>query len=152
MKKREQWGSRQGFVLATIGAAVGLGNIWRFSYVAGENGGAVFLFVYLVCVLLVGLPLVVAELSLGRRAQGDAVAAFEIAGNHGLWRHLGWIGAATGSLWTTAETGFGVFFKRFRGEPIGWQAAMLFATTFIVAGGVQRGTIFAILLQSASTL
>ena len=94
MDKREQWGSRQGFVLATIGAAVGLGNIWRFSYVAGENGGAVFLFIYLVCIVLVGLPLVVAELSLGRRAQGDAVAAFEIAGGGKLWRYLGWIGVA----------------------------------------------------------
>ena len=79
MSTREQWGSHRGFVLATIGAAVGLGNIWRFSYVAGENGGAVFLFIYLVCVLLVGLPLVIAELSLGRRAQGDAVAAYELA-------------------------------------------------------------------------
>lgn len=166
MNKREQWGSHQGFVLATIGAAVGLGNIWRFSYVAGENGGAVFLFVYLVCVLLVGLPLVIAELSLGRRAQGDAVAAFELVDNGGPWRYLGWIGvaasililsyyaviagwalkyfigAATGSLWTTAEAGFGAFFNKFiadRGEPIGWQAAMLAAAMFTVAGGVQRG-------------
>lgn len=166
MSTREQWGSRQGFVLATIGAAVGLGNIWRFSYVAGENGGAVFLFIYLVCVLLVGLPLMIAELSLGRRAQGDAVAAFELADNGGRWRYLGWIGvagaililsyyaviagwalkyfigAATGSLWTTAEVGYGAFFKKFiadRGEPIGWQAAMLAAAIFTVAGGVQHG-------------
>jgi NSS family neurotransmitter:Na+ symporter len=51
---REQWGSRYGFVLATIGGAVGIGNIWRFSYVAGENGGAVFLFIYLAFVLLIG--------------------------------------------------------------------------------------------------
>lgn len=166
MSTREQWGSRHGFVLATIGAAVGLGNIWRFSYVAGENGGAVFLFIYLACVLLVGLPLVIAELSLGRRAQGDAVAAFELADDGGRWRYLGWIGvigavlilsyyaviagwalkyfigAATGSLWTTAAEGFGAFFKAFiadRGEPIGWQAAMLAATIFVVAGGVQQG-------------
>jgi len=163
---REQWGSHRGFVLATIGAAVGLGNIWRFSYVAGENGGAVFLFIYLICVLLVGLPLVIAELSLGRRAQGDAVAAFEIAGDHSPWRYVGWVGvagaililsyyaviagwalkyfvgAATGGLWARAEEGFGAFFQGFiadLGQPIAWQAAMLGATTFIVAGGVQRG-------------
>ncbi len=166
MSTREQWGSRHGFVLATIGAAVGLGNIWRFSYVAGENGGAAFLFIYLVCVLVVGVPLVIAELALGRRAQGDAVAAFEHAGQSGLWRHVGWVGvisavlilsyyaviagwalkyfvgAATGSLWMTAETGFGVFFQKFiadKGQPVAWQAAMLFATMFVVAGGVQRG-------------
>ena len=166
MSTREQWGSHRGFILATIGAAVGLGNIWRFSYVAGENGGAVFLIIYLVCVLLVGLPLVIAELSLGRSAQGDAVAAYELADNGGPWRFLGWVGvagsvlilsyyaviagwalkyftgAATGSLWTTAEAGYGAFFKTFisdRGEPVGWQAAMLTLTTFVVAGGVQAG-------------
>ncbi|MEL0022110.1 MAG: hypothetical protein VW709_19780 [Rickettsiales bacterium] len=61
MTAREQWGSQRGFILATIGAAVGIGNIWRFSYVAGENGGAVFLMLYLLCVLLVGLPLLIAE-------------------------------------------------------------------------------------------
>ena len=137
MSTREQWGSRRGFILATIGAAVGLGNIWRFSYVAGENGGAVFLFIYLVCILLVGLPLVIAELSLGRSAQGDAVAAYELADNGGFWRHLGWLGvagsvlilsyyaviagwalkyftgAAIGTLWTTAEAGYGAFFSTF---------------------------------------
>ncbi|MDA1101151.1 MAG: sodium-dependent transporter [Proteobacteria bacterium] len=166
MSAREQWGSRHGFLLATIGAAVGLGNIWRFSYVAGENGGAVFLFIYLACILLIGLPLVIAELSLGRRAQGDAVAAFELADNGGPWRHLGWVGvigsviilsyyaviagwalkyftgAATGTLWTAAATGYGAYFKTFiadRGEPIGWQAAMLAAAMFTVAGGVRSG-------------
>jgi len=166
MTAREQWGSRRGFILATIGAAVGLGNLWRFSYVAGENGGAVFLFLYLACVLLVGLPLVIAELSLGRRAQGDAVAAFAVADNGGAWRYLGWVGvvgaililsyyaviagwalkyfsgAVTGSLWSTAESGYGAFFSAFIadwGEPVGWQAAMLAATMFTVAGGVQGG-------------
>lgn len=74
---REQWASRYGFILASIGGAVGLGNLWRFSYVAGENGGAVFLFIYIACVLLIGLPLMVAELSLGRRGQGSAITAFE---------------------------------------------------------------------------
>ena len=59
---REQWASRYGFILASIGGAVGLGNLWRFSYVAGENGGAVFLFIYIACVLLIFLPLMVAEL------------------------------------------------------------------------------------------
>jgi NSS family neurotransmitter:Na+ symporter len=65
---REQWGSRYGFVLATIGGAVGIGNIWRFSYVAGENGGAVFLFIYLAFVFLIGIPLMIAELAIGLSA------------------------------------------------------------------------------------
>ena len=91
MSDQEQWGSRSGFVLSTIGAAVGIGNIWRFSYVAGENGGAAFLLIYIACVVLVGLPLLIAELSLGRRAQGDAVSAFENADGHGYWLYFGWI-------------------------------------------------------------
>lgn len=166
MSSREQWSSRQGFILATIGAAVGLGNIWRFSYVAGENGGAAFLFLYLLCVLLVGLPIVIAELALGRRAQGDAVAAFEEAGDGSVWRYVGWIGvfgaiailsyyaviagwalkyfvgAATGVLWTTAAEGYGSYFKTFianTGEPIAWHAAMLAAAVYVVAGGVRKG-------------
>ena len=91
MSDREQWGSHSGFVLSTIGAAVGIGNIWRFSYVAEENGGAAFLLIYMACVVLVGLPLLIAELSLGRRAQGDSVSAFEDADGHGYWRYFGWI-------------------------------------------------------------
>lgn len=163
---REQWGSRSGFILATIGASVGLGNIWRFSYVAGESGGAAFLIVYLVCVALVGIPVIIAELALGRRAQGDAVAAFENVGGGKHWRYLGWIGiagsflilsyysviagwalkyfigAATGTLWVTAETGYAAFFKSFiadGGEPILWQAVMLSTTIFVVAGGIRSG-------------
>jgi NSS family neurotransmitter:Na+ symporter len=73
---REQWTSRLSFILASTGAAVGIGNIWRFSYVAGQNGGGAFLIVYISCVLIIGLPLLIAELALGRRGQGDAVVAF----------------------------------------------------------------------------
>ncbi len=162
----EQWQSRHGFILATIGAAVGIGNIWRFSYVAGENGGAVFLFLYVIFVVLIGLPLVVAELSLGRRAQGDAVEAFEKAGARKTWGAVGWVsvagaililsyyaviagwslkyfvGAVTGSLWTTADAGYSEFFRRFIGdhaEPVVWQAAIVVVTVFAVAGGVQKG-------------
>ena len=63
---REQWSNRAGFILATLGSAIGLGNIWRFAYVAGENGGGAFLIVYLVAIVVVGLPLLLAELALGR--------------------------------------------------------------------------------------
>ncbi|MCK4715515.1 MAG: sodium-dependent transporter, partial [Candidatus Marinimicrobia bacterium] len=64
--KREQWGSRIGFILAAAGSAVGLGNIWKFPYLVGENGGAAFIVLYLICVILVGLPVVIAEILIGR--------------------------------------------------------------------------------------
>lgn len=163
---REQWASGRGFVLATIGAAVGLGNIWRFSYVAGENGGGAFLLVYILSVVLVGAPIVIAEMALGRHAAGDAVAAFEDSALRSRWRYAGWVGvvgsflilsyysviagwalkylfgAISGRLWLAAGEGFGGYFKRFisnPGEPVAWQMAMLAVTMFIVAGGVQRG-------------
>lgn len=74
---REQWASRVGFILAAMGSAVGLGNVWRFSYVAGENGGAAFLIVYIAMIILIGLPVVMAEFTIGRKAQSDAVGSFE---------------------------------------------------------------------------
>lgn len=163
---REQWASRYGFLLASIGGAVGLGNIWRFSYVAGENGGAVFLLVYLACVLLIGIPMMIAELPLGRRSGGDAISAFESDRKPGRWGLLGalaviaaslllsyyaviagwalkyFVGAATGTLWRAAEADYGGFFRQFisdRGEPLAWQAVALALSMFIVAGGVRRG-------------
>ncbi|MDN6179989.1 MAG: sodium-dependent transporter [Halomonas subglaciescola] len=68
-----QWSSRMAFVLAAAGSAVGLGNIWRFSYMVGENGGAAFVLVYLACVALVGLPILVAEWMIGRRGQKNPI-------------------------------------------------------------------------------
>ena len=61
---REQWSSKASFILAAAGSAVGLGNIWKFPYIAGENGGAAFLFIYLVCIVLVGLPILNIEILL----------------------------------------------------------------------------------------
>ncbi|MEQ8696869.1 MAG: sodium-dependent transporter, partial [Bauldia litoralis] len=163
---RETWTSQWGFVLATIGSAVGLGNIWRFAYVAGENGGGAFLMVYLVFVLAVGAPVVIAELALGRRGQGDAATTFVAISGQRAWAApgliaviasfliltfyaviAGWVlkylaGAGTGLLWSAAASDYGGYFKRFvanTGEPIAWQFAMLAAAMFIVVGGVQRG-------------
>jgi neurotransmitter:Na+ symporter, NSS family len=68
----EQWSSRIGFLLAAIGFSVGLGNIWRFPYLTGENGGSAFLFVYLACAFVIGLPLLISELSIGRRGRRSA--------------------------------------------------------------------------------
>ena len=62
---REQWSSKASFILAAAGSAVGLGNIWKFPYIAGENGGAAFLFIYLICIVLIGLPILNIEILLG---------------------------------------------------------------------------------------
>lgn len=75
---RGQWGSKLGFILAAAGSAVGLGNIWRFPYMTGENGGAAFVVVYLLCVAFIGLPLMFNELALGRRSGKDVIGAFRV--------------------------------------------------------------------------
>ena len=75
--QREHWGSRIGFILAASGSAIGLGNIWKFPYIAGENGGAAFIFVYLVCIAVIGLPVLIAEILLGRTTQRNPVGAFK---------------------------------------------------------------------------
>jgi NSS family neurotransmitter:Na+ symporter len=77
---REAWSSRAGFVLASIGAAVGIGNIWRFPYMVGTNGGGAFLIPYLIAVAFLGLPLMIAELALGRHFGTSVVPAFAAMG------------------------------------------------------------------------
>ncbi len=164
---KERWGSQIGFVLAAIGSAAGLGNIWRFSYVAGENGGATFLVIYIACVLLLGIPLIIAELALGRRAHSDAVAAFVVASaGQRRWASVGAIGvvsaclvlsfysvvagwalmyfwgALNGTLWELVRGDYGRFFtaKIAAGwEPAFWHLLMMFAAGLIVASGVRAG-------------
>ncbi|HCO58581.1 MAG TPA: sodium-dependent transporter, partial [Porticoccaceae bacterium] len=160
----EHWGSRYGFLLAAIGSAAGLGNIWRFSYVAGENGGATFLVIYLLCVIFIGLPIVIAEIAVGRDAQGDAVLAFHHARPDQPWYLAGglavigcffilgfysviagwslkyFIGAASGALWQTQD--YQHYFDAFISQPLAplaWQLVMMVATVWVVAGGIQRG-------------
>ncbi|MGN2393517.1 sodium-dependent transporter, partial [Pelomicrobium sp. G1] len=74
---RAHWSNRWAFVLATAGSAIGLGNIWKFPYMVGESGGGAFVLVYLACIALVGLPVMMTEIMLGRRAQRNPVAAME---------------------------------------------------------------------------
>jgi NSS family neurotransmitter:Na+ symporter len=92
---REQWQSRWGFVLAAIGSAVGLGNMWRFSYLTAEKGGAAFVGLYLLFTLLIGLPIMLAELSLGRGARMGPVAALAHYGGPS-WRRFGALFVVTG--------------------------------------------------------
>ncbi len=76
MQKREHWNSSLGFILAAAGSAVGLGNIWKFPYMVGMNGGAGFVLIYLVCLFLIGFPILLTEIVIGRAAQTDQVGAF----------------------------------------------------------------------------
>ncbi|MBM4337765.1 MAG: sodium-dependent transporter [Deltaproteobacteria bacterium] len=163
---RESWNSRAGFVLASIGSAVGLGNIWRFAYVAGENGGGAFLLVYLLLVIAIGLPLLMAELAIGKAGAADGVSAFERLAPRSAWRRSGWLGvasagmmlayysaiagwalryfvaAASGALSHVAAPDHAAHFWHFIGraaEPLAWQAAMVLGAALVVAGGVARG-------------
>lgn len=86
---RSNWSSERAFVLATAAAAVGLGNIWRFPYIAGENGGAAFILAYLVAVILIGLPLMLMEISAGRVERGGVVKTFRSVNRRSAW--FGWL-------------------------------------------------------------
>ena len=96
------WSSRLAFILAATGSAVGLGNIWKFPYITGENGGGAFVIVYLLCVLLIGIPIMIAETMLGRRSQRNPIETMELlteeAGADKNWHYLGWMGVVAGLL------------------------------------------------------
>lgn len=122
------WSSRFGFLMAAIGSSVGLGNFWRFPYTAGENGGAAFVIIYLACILLIGFPILMAELSVGRYGQKSAIGSVEKValdtGSTRMWAATGLIGLIGGILvlcfysvvagWVTAYV-----FKMFTGELAG---------------------------------
>ncbi len=93
---RAQWGSRLGFILAAAGSAIGLGNIWKFPYIVGQNGGGAFVLVYLFCIAIVGLPIMISELMIGRHTRKDAVGAFiAIEGKGSPWQIAGWVSVAS---------------------------------------------------------
>ncbi len=99
-QKRGQWSGRMGFVLAAAGSAVGLGNLWKFPYITLENKGGAFVLVYIAAIALVGLPIMVAEILLGRRGQKDPVGSFRVQAEGkpgaGLWPGVGILGVVTG--------------------------------------------------------
>ena len=157
---REQWSSRLGFVLAAVGSAVGLGNMWRFSYLTAENGGAAFLLLYVVMTALVGLPILLAEFAIGRGAGKSPIAALEHFGGR-RWRPLGMLFVASGFLilayysviagWSLRYTleamtrGFpsdaGAYFETVTSglAPVLWHLLFMACTVGVVSGGVSRG-------------
>lgn len=157
---REHFASRAGFVLAAIGSAVGLGNMWRFSYLAAENGGAAFVLLYVATTTLVGLPVLLAELVIGRRAQRSPIAALARLGS-ARWWPLGALFVASGFVilayygviagWTlrfvfeAATAGFdpaaAAHFQEIATGPgaVAWHVGFLAVTIAIVTGGVKGG-------------
>ncbi|MFC6197097.1 sodium-dependent transporter [Ponticaulis profundi] len=95
--KSDHWGSRFGFIMAAVGSSVGLGNLWRFPFTAGENGGSAFILIYLASVLLFGLPVLMAEYALGRHGQRSAIATLRKITTEekkpSAWVGMGWLGA-----------------------------------------------------------
>lgn len=160
--KRENWGSRIGFIMAAAGSAVGLGNIWRFPYLAGENGGGAFIAVYLVFIIFIGVSIMLAEFAVGRKTGLAAVGAykkinknFTFAGVLGVLSAFfimgfypvvgGWASAYilksfTGLLSNPAAIGdvFGEFIGN-PVEPIVWMAIYLVVNIVIVAKGIAGG-------------
>lgn len=96
--ERGNFGSRLAGVLVAAGSAVGLGNVWRFPYELGRNGGAAFLIIYIVCIILFGLPLMISEFAVGRHAQSNTARAFGMMGGSPLWKWIGFLGVLTGTL------------------------------------------------------
>ena len=155
--QRGQLCSKIGFIFAAAGSAIGLGNIWRFPYVVGENGGAAFVLMYIIFVVIIGLPYMFAELALGRRAQKNPVGAIETIKPGSSWKWVGLLGVITGigilsfygviAGWTFGyifkmASGSAGDFSEFVSNPL--MVLLLFAffmllTTSIVYGGVEAG-------------
>lgn len=156
-QQRGQWSSKIGFIFAAAGSAIGLGNVWRFPYVVGENGGAAFVILYLFFVLAIGLPYMIAELALGRSSHRNPVGAIEAIKPGSVWKVAGFLGVITGvgilSFYgVVAGWTFGYIFKiiiapqadfvTFIANP--WLELFLFLlfmflTTLIVYSGVENG-------------
>jgi NSS family neurotransmitter:Na+ symporter len=98
MTERGNFGSKLGIVLATAGSAVGLGNIWRFPYMTGQNGGAAFLLMYVGCILLLGVPGMISEFIVGRHAQTNAARAYDKLSGGRPWKLVGYLGILTSTI------------------------------------------------------
>ena len=102
MSSRNIWTHKGTFLLAAVGSAVGLGNLWRFPYLAGENGGGAFILVYALTIIMVGIPILIAETLLGRSSRRSPILGMKyLTESHGTsrsWQAIGWMGAAAAFL------------------------------------------------------
>ena len=163
---RVNFGSKIGAILAAAGSAVGLGNIWRFPYETGNHGGAAFILVYLACVFVLGLPIMIAEFTVGRHSKASTGKAFAVLAPGTQWKWIGYLGVLAGLLilgyysvvagWTleyvitSLGNGFAgkgpdefvALFQDFSQDPVRpmlWLLAFLLLTHFIVVKGVKDG-------------
>ena len=163
--ERGSFGTKIGVVLATAGSAVGLGNIWRFPYMTGQDGGAAFIIIYLLCIVLLGVPGMVAEFIVGRHGSANAARSYARAGGGGAWAIVGTIGALTSLIilgfysviagWCLQYLYASImgningdaayvqeYFNKFTSspiEPIVWTVAFITMTHLVVVRGVRRG-------------
>ena len=165
-KERVTFGSKIGVILATVGCAVGLGSIWRFPYMVGENGGGAFLLVFLICTALLGLPIMITEFFIGRHSRSNAAGAFKKLAPGTQWKWIGYNGvlaaflilgfysvvsgwtleyiwqALSGSLDGKTTEEFTTDFRAFSSSvvrPIVWTVVFVAMTHFIIASGVEKG-------------
>jgi neurotransmitter:Na+ symporter, NSS family len=143
-----QWSSRWTFILAATGAAVGLGNIWKFPYLTGQNGGSAFVLVYVVCVAALGIPLMMAEILLGRRGRSTPIRSMQVLAEETnttqWWQIVGWSGTLAGMLILSYYSVIG-----------GWTVAYIFKSaggTFSGASGQFAAETFTNFVGSGSTL
>lgn len=165
-KRREGFSSGLAAFFATLSSAVGLGNIWKFPYVVGENGGAAFLLVYFMCIIFVGLPVMVSEFFIGRKARKNVMGAVKELTHKKRWRNIGIIGILAGYFVMFFYTGvagwvYSYVFKSIRGDfngttaelvqqqfatttlgpvpPVIWQIIVITVVSVILIGGVKNG-------------
>ncbi|KLT72108.1 transporter [Neisseria arctica] len=164
MMKSVSWSSKIGFILSAAGSAIGLGAIWKFPYTAGTNGGAVFLLLFLIFTILIGLPVLLAEFYIGRKSGKNAIDAFKMLAPNSMWPWVGRIGvtacfillsfysvvggwvlaysihALSGNI--GANTDFGQLFEHTITHPIAapaYQALFMLITVWVVQNGISNG-------------
>lgn len=164
-QNRASFGSKLGLILATAGGAVGLGNVWRFPYMVGQNGGAAFIIIYLACILLLGIPCMVSEFIIGRHGSSNAARAYTKLSSGSPWKWVGYMGVLTGFIITgyyAVVSGWCLqyiyasvvgelqgdpdfvtrYFNEFSSDavrPVFWTVAILFITHFVIIHGVRGG-------------
>lgn len=163
---RANFGSKLGVILASAGSAVGLGNVWRFPYETGNHGGAAFILVYIGCVLILGLPIMIAEFMIGRRSRANTAGAYQVLAPGTQWKWVGRMGVLAGFLilsyysvvagwtlqyiWEAVTNSFSdktpedfiASFQSFSSnpwQPAAWLVVFLLLTHFIIVKGVEKG-------------
>lgn len=161
--QRENWTSKLGFILAASGSAIGLGNIWRFPFVAGTNGGAIFLLIYLAAIILIGYPVLISEMTIGRKTERNPVGAFKKLAPNTPWWLVGALGVLAGFVilsYYSVVAGWGLFYMLesvtglapgtdFAGlfvghisstySPLFWHFIFMLLTVSVIGAGVVNG-------------